>query len=149
MILVDANLLVYAHVSSLPQHRAAVSWLDTQLKANAIVGIPWQSLLSFARLVTNPRIFERPLPIQSAWKQVENWLNCPTVRTPVLADRYREILGNLMRTSVDRANLIPDAQLAALAIENGFVLYSTDRDFARFPELQWSNPLETGYNAGV
>ena len=99
----------------------------------------------FARLVTNPRIFERPLPIQSAWKQVENWLNCPTVRTPVPGDRYREILGNLMRTSVDRANLIPDAQLAALAIENGFVLYSTDRDFARFPGLQWRNPLETGY----
>ena len=149
MILIDANLLVYAHVSSLPQHLTAVSWLDTQLKANAIVGIPWQSLLSFARLVTNPRIFERPLPIQSAWKQVENWLNCPTVRTPVPGDRYREILGNLMRTSVDRANLIPDAQLAALAIENGLVLYSTDRDFARFPGLQWRNPLEAGYGAGV
>ena len=149
MILIDANLLVYAHVSSLPQHLTAVSWLDTQFKANAIVGIPWQSLLSFARLVTNPRIFERPLPIQSAWKQVENWLNCPTVRTLVPGDRYREILGNLMRTSVDRANLIPDAQLAALAIENGFVLYSTDRDFARFPGLQWRNPLEAGYGAGV
>ena len=144
MILIDANLLVYAYVSSLPQHPAAVSWLDAQLKANAIVGIPWQSLLSFARLVTNPRIFERPLPIQSAWKQVENWLNCPTVRTPVPGDRYREILGNLMRTSVDRANLIPDAQLAALAIENGFVLYSTDRDFARFPGLLWRDPLEAG-----
>ena len=144
MILIDANLLVYAHVSSLPQHLTAVSWLDTQLKANAIVGIPWQSLLSFARLVTNPRIFERPLPIQSAWKQVENWLNCPTVRTPVPGDRYREILGNLMRTSVDRANLIPDAQLASLAIENGFILYSTDRDFARFLGLQWKDPLEAG-----
>ena len=144
MILIDANLLVYAHVSSLPQHPAAVSWLDAQLKANAIVGIPWQSLLSFARLVTNPRIFERPLPIQSAWQQVEHWLDCPVVRIPVSGDRYREILGNLIRTSVDRANLIPDAQLAALAIENGFVLYSTDRDFTRFPGLQWQDPLETG-----
>ena len=144
MILIDANLLVYAHVSSLPQHAAAVSWLDAQLKANAIVGMPWQSLLSFARLVTNPRIFEHPLSIQSAWKQVENWLDCPVVRTPVPGDRYREILGNLMRTSVDRANLIPDAQLAALAIENGFILYSTDRDFARFPGLQWQDPLEAG-----
>ena len=100
MILIDANLLVYAHVSSLPQHREVVSWLDTQLMANAIVGMPWQSLLGFARLarlVTNPRTFERPLPIQSAWKQVENWLDCPTVRVPVPGDRYREILGKLMR----------------------------------------------------
>ena len=142
MILIDANLLVYAHVSSLPQHRAAVSWLDTQLQANALVAIPWQSLLSFARLVSNPRIFERPLPVQAAWKQVENWLDCPTVRTPAPGDRYREIVGNLMRTSVDRASLIPDAQLAALAIENGFVLYSTDRDFTRFPGLHWRDPLE-------
>jgi len=142
VIILDANLLVYAHVASLPQHRPAVSWLDTQLNANAIVAMPWQSLLSFARLVTNPRIFERPLSIESAWQQVEKWLDCPVVRLPVPGDRHREILGNLMRTSVDRANLIPDAQLAALAIENGFILYSTDRDFARFPGLQWQNPLE-------
>ena len=149
MILIDANLLVYAHVSSLPQHRKAISWLDTQLEAGTIVGMPWQSLLSFARLVANPRIFERPLSIQSAWKQVENWIDCPAVRIPTPGDRYREILRNLIRTSVDRANLIPDAQLAALAIENGFVLYSTDRDFARFPGLQWKDPLDAGYGAGA
>jgi toxin-antitoxin system PIN domain toxin len=142
VIILDANLLVYAHVASLPQHRSAISWLDMQLNASPIVAMPWQSLLSFARLVTNPRIFERPLSIESAWRQVEKWLDCPVVRIPVPGDRHREILGNLMRTSVDRANLIPDAQLAALAIENGFVLYSTDRDFARFPGLQWQNPLE-------
>jgi predicted nucleic acid-binding protein len=64
------------------------------------------------------------------------------VRVPVPGDRHREILGSLIRTSVDRANLIPDAQLATMAIENGFVLCSTDRDFARFPGLQWQNPLE-------
>lgn len=142
MILLDANLLVYAHVASLAQHRSAASWLDKQLNANAIVALPWQSLLSFARLVTNPRIFERPLTVGSAWKQIETWLECPVVRVPVPGERHREILGVLMRTSVDRANLIPDAHLAALAIENGFVLCSTDRDFARFPGLQWRNPIQ-------
>jgi toxin-antitoxin system PIN domain toxin len=113
-----------------------------QLNADAIVALPWQSLLAFARIVTNPRIFDRPLSVQSAWNQVENWLQCPVVRVPVPGDRHREILGELIRTSVDRASLIPDAHLAALAIENGFILCSTDRDFARFPALQWVNPLE-------
>jgi uncharacterized protein len=141
VILIDANLLVYAHVTSLPQHRAAVSWLDQKLNGTAVVALPWQSLLGFARLVTNPRIFERPIPVAGAWAQIEDWLNCPVIQIPVPGNRYREILGRLMLNSVDRSNLIPDAQLAALAIENGFVLCSSDRDFARFPELRWENPL--------
>jgi toxin-antitoxin system PIN domain toxin len=141
VILLDANLLVYAHVASLPQHRSAVSWLDGQLNGDAIVALPWQSLLSFARLASNPRIFERPLTVESAWNQVERWLDCPMVRIPVPGERHREILGQLIRSSVDRPNLIPDARLAALAIENGLILCSTDRDFARFTGLNWVNPL--------
>jgi toxin-antitoxin system PIN domain toxin len=141
LILLDANLLVYAHVASLPQHRSAVSWLDGQLNGDAIVALPWQSLLSFARLASNPRIFERPLTVESAWNQVERWLDCPMVRIPVPGERHREILGQLIRSSVDRPNLIPDARLAALAIENGLILCSTDRDFARFTGLNWVNPL--------
>ena len=141
MILVDANLLVYAHVASMPQHQAAISWLDQKLNGTSIVALPWQSLLSFARLVTNPRLFERPLSVAMAWEQIESWLNCPVVRIPNPGERYREILARLMAISVDRSNLIPDAQLAALAIENGFVLCSSDRDFARFQELRWENPL--------
>jgi len=141
VILIDANLLVYAHVASTPRHQAAISWLDQKLNGTSIVAMPWQSLLSFARLVTNPRLFERPLSVAMAWDQIESWLNCPVVRIPNPGERYREILARLMAISVDRSNLIPDAQLAALAIENGFVLCSSDRDFARFPELKWENPL--------
>jgi toxin-antitoxin system PIN domain toxin len=141
MILIDANLLVYAHVASAPQHQAAVSWLDQKLNGTAIVALPWQSLLSFARLVTNPRLFERPLSVAAAWTQIENWLDCPVVQVPNPADRYRGILARLILSFVDRANLIPDAQLAALAIENGFLLCSSDRNFARFSELKWENPL--------
>jgi uncharacterized protein len=141
VILIDANLLIYAHVVSMPQHQAAISWLDQKLNETAIVALPWQSLLSFARLVTNPRLFERPLSVVAAWEQIESWLNCPVVRIPNPGERYREILARLMASSVDRSNLIPDAQLAALAIENGFILCSSDRDFARFSELRWENPL--------
>ena len=141
MILVDANLLIYAYVASLPQHRAAAAWLDAQLNSSIIVALPWPSLLSFARLVTNPRVFERPALVKAAWRQVEEWLSNVSVRVPAPGDRHREILGELMRESVDRADLIPDAHLAAIAIENGFVLCSSDRDFARFPGLKWQNPL--------
>jgi toxin-antitoxin system PIN domain toxin len=141
MILVDANLLVYACTSSSSKHREASAWLDRQLNDNAIVALPWQSLLAFARLVTNPRVFERPLSIQAAWTQIETWLDCPIVRIPVPGERHRDILADLMKKAVDRPNLIPDAHLAALAIENGFLLCSSDRDFARFPNLRWQDPL--------
>ena len=141
MILIDANILVYAHVRSVPQHQAAVTWLDQKLNGTAIVALPWQSLLSFARLVTNPRLFERSLPVAAAWAQIESWLDCPVVQIPNPGDRYKTILARLMLSYVDRPNLIPDAQLAALAIENGFLLCSSDRDFARFSELKWENPL--------
>ena len=87
MILIDANLLVYAHVVSVPQHQAAISWLDQKLNGTAIVALPWQSLLSFARLVTNQRLFERPLPVASAWAQIENWLDARSSRIPNPGDQ--------------------------------------------------------------
>ena len=69
MILIDANILIYAHVSSFAQHNLARDWLDQQLNASAPVGLPWASLLAFLRLVTNPRVFEQPEPISDAWQQ--------------------------------------------------------------------------------
>lgn len=139
MILVDANLLIYAHVSSFQQHEAARSWLDGQLSGNGPVGLPWPSLLGFLRIVTNPRMFERPEPMAKAWQQVRAWLDSEVAWIPQPTDRHREVLGSLL-TNV-RANLVPDAHLAALAIEHGLLLCSTDGDFARFPVLRWQNPL--------
>jgi toxin-antitoxin system PIN domain toxin len=141
VILVDANLLVYAYVSNLPQHQPALTWLDGRLNGAAPVGLPWPSLLAFIRLVSNPRVFERPRSVATAWKQVEDWLNCSPVWVPQPTERHREILGSLLTTQGSRANLIPDAHLAALAIEHGLILCSTDGDFARFPDLRWQNPL--------
>lgn len=142
MILLDANLLVYAHVTSLTQHHAARSWLDSRLNGPTPVGLPWPTLLSFVRLVSNPRIFERPQPISKAWKQVDDWLTCPVAWIPQPTERHREILGSFLTDTLGRSNLVPDAHLAALAIEHGLTLCSTDRDFARFPNLRWEDPLQ-------
>lgn len=141
MILVDANLLVYARVRSFPQHEPARQWLDARLSGTTAVGLPWPSLLTFLRLVTNPRIFSNAESISSAWEQVSAWLGSPTAWVPAPTERHREVLGLLMAPAVTRANLIPDAHLAALAIEHGLTLCSSDGDFARFPGLRWENPL--------
>ncbi len=141
MILVDANLLVYSHVASMPQHESSRRWLDERLNGTAPVGLPWQSLLGFVRLVSNPRIFERPLSIVDAWKQIESWLSCVVVGIPVPTERHGEVLGPLL-AQASRSNLVPDAHLAALAIEHGLILCSSDGDFARFPGLRWENPLQ-------
>jgi toxin-antitoxin system PIN domain toxin len=141
MILVDTNLLLYASIASVPQHSIAKAWLDERLNGTAPVGLPWPSLLGFVRIASNPRIFEHPVPIDEAWKQVENWLDSPPVWVPQPTERHREVLGPLLRASGGRANLVPDAHLAALAIEHGLILCSSDGDFARFSGLRWENPL--------
>jgi len=140
-MLADANLLVYAHVATFLQHDKARAWLDDRLNGTAPVGIPWPTILAFVRLVTNPRIFERPENIEVAWKQVEEWLDCPPVWIPQPTQRHREILGPLLITQTIRANLVPDAHLAALAIEHALILCSTDGDFGRFQGLRWENPI--------
>lgn len=141
MILVDANLLVYAHVADFPQHEAARRWLDGKLNGAAPVGLPWESLLAFLRLVTNPRVFEQPEPAVIAWDQVQSWLNCTNVWVPLPTENHRMVLGDLLSVTRAHANLVPDAHLAALAIEHGLVLCSADGDFARFTGLRWENPL--------
>ena len=141
MILVDANLLVYARVSSLPQHAAAREWLDSRLSEGQRVGLPWASLLTFVRLVSSRRIFERPERVTDAWGQVERWLAVDTAWIPVPTERHAGLLARLLGDVGERADLVPDAHLAALALEHGLELCSTDGDFARFSGLRWKNPL--------
>ena len=141
MILLDANLLIYAHVRSFPQHASARDWLDAQLGGGGPVGLPWPSLTAFLRIVTNPRMFERPEPMADAWNQVRAWLDADVVWVPLPTERHREVLGTLLAEAGMQANLVPDAHLAALAIEHGLLLCSTDGDFGRFTDLRWQNPL--------
>lgn len=143
MTLIDANLLIYARVSSFPQHARAHEWLDAQLSGSAPVGLPCPSLLGFQRIVTNPRVFERPEPIAEAWCRVAAWLDAEVVWIPQPTEHHRNILGTLLTVAGVPANLVPDAHLAALAIEHGLLLCSTDGDFGRFPGLRWQNPLAT------
>jgi uncharacterized protein len=91
-MLVDANLLIYAHVSSFAQHPIARDWLDQQLNGSGPVGFPWASMLAFLRLVTNPRVFEHPEPIGDAWRQVDAWLACETAWIPQPTERHAELL---------------------------------------------------------
>lgn len=142
MILVDANLLIYSWNESAPEHTLAREWLEGRLNGVEGVGIPWFSLLAFVRIVTHPRIFPQPATTAAAWAQVREWLDRDNVFVPEPTARHSEILAALL-DRVDRPNLVPDAHLAALAIEYGLVLHSSDGDFARFPGVAWENPLVT------
>jgi uncharacterized protein len=140
-MLLDANLLLYAVHERAKQHEAARDWLTRQLNGSSRVGFPWQTIGAFLRISTHPRAFERPLAPSLAWERVSDWLAAPVAWIPDAGSAYREVLGTLISTYDIRGNLVPDAALAALAIEHGVVLISTDTDFARFKELRWQDPL--------
>ena len=140
-MLLDANLLLYAVHQRAEQHEQAAAWLTEQLNGPSRVGLPWQSINAFLRICTHPRAFQRPLDPGVAWERVLDWLAAPVAWLPQPGPEYPRILGELLRTHQVRGNLIPDAALAALAIEHGVTLVSTDTDFARFRGLRWENPL--------
>lgn len=144
MILVDANLLLYSKISDYSQHPRARAWLDGRLSGRSRVGLPWQSLLAFMRISTNRRLFPSPLPIADAWAQVEAWLGLPQVWIPSPTERHAEVLATLLKDTSVVAGLVMDAHLAALAMEHGLVLCSTDGDFGRFEGLRWNDPLKRG-----
>jgi uncharacterized protein len=140
VILVDANLLVYAVVPAFAGHERARPWLEEQLSSGQRTGLPWSSLLAFVRLVSNPRVVSRPIGVSGAWAVVREWLDLPGVWVPVPTEQHATVLEPLL-TAVTRSDLVPDAHLAALAIEHGLTLYSNDGDFARFSGLSWRNPI--------
>jgi toxin-antitoxin system PIN domain toxin len=141
LILVDVNILIYASISDFPEHPRARDWLDSQLNGTTRVGLPWPSLLGFLRIVTNRRALVKPLSTDEAWGQVTGWFGCDVVWVPQPTERHPELLGRFLALPGVRANLVHDAHLAALAIEHGLIMCSTDGDFARFPGLRWQNPL--------
>lgn len=141
MILIDVNILIYATNVESEHHAAAKKWLDGQLGSSIRVGLPWASALGFLRLATNSRVFREPLTMSVAWRQVSDWLNAGPVWVPQPTERHAEVLGALLAGPGVHGNLVPDAHLAALAIEHGLTLCSTDGDFARFPKLRCINPL--------
>ena len=141
MILLDVNLLLYAKFSDYPNHPRAHAWLDQQLNAPHPVGLPWPTVFGFLRISTHPRVYAKPLSSDDARLQVAAWMSCPTVWSPAPTERHWGVFDALARTSQATGALVPDAHLAALAIEHGLTLCSTDGDFARFDGLRWLNPL--------
>jgi toxin-antitoxin system PIN domain toxin len=141
VILVDANLLLYAANRDAPEHTLARSWLDERLNATARVGLPWSSLLAFVRIASNPAVLRQSVKPAEAWRQVLEWLACEPVWIPLPGARHAELLGQLLHLQFVTSRLVPDAHLAALAIEHGLTLCSTDGDFAKFPGLKWENPF--------
>lgn len=141
MILVDANILIYAKSVRSAQHERASKWLDDQLNGVAPVGLPWPVLLAFVRITTNNRAFAGAKSAAEQWQQALEWLACPPVWIPQPTERHADVLGELLSLPGMGGNLVMDAHLAALAIEHGLTLCSADTDFARFKKLQWVNPL--------
>jgi toxin-antitoxin system PIN domain toxin len=140
-MLVDANLLLYAVDVTSHAHAAASSWLEEALNGDRRVGLPWQTIGAFLRISTHPRFTRNPLSAHDAWAYVQAWLDADPTWIPPATERTAMVLAGLVSSVPVTANLVPDAQLAALALEHGLVVCSADTDFARFPELRWTNPL--------
>lgn len=142
MILPDLNILLYAYDADSPFHEDAKEWLENALSESEPVALSWHTIIGFLRIGTNPRVFKMPLTVTEAIEIVEEWLACPVVKIALPTTRHWEILQDMLQTGQAAGNLISDAHLAALAIEKGASLVTTDKDFARFGNrLKTINPL--------
>ena len=141
MILVDANILLYAEDSLSEHHEAARAWWDAQLSGSSPVCLCWPVLTAFLRIATNARLHQRPLTLKEAVDRVHSWIDQPCMRLIQPAEQHWEIFQQMLREGNATANLVSDAHLAALAKEHNCELCSTDAGFARFPQLNWRNPL--------
>ncbi len=142
MILVDANVLLYAYVPGAAFHDRARTWIEDVFTRGEPVGLAWATILAFLRISTAPRIFENPLTTDEATAVVSSWLVQPSVTVLDPGERHWAILNTLLVKTQSRGALVSDAHLAALAIEHGAALCTSDRGFVRFPGLRVVNPLE-------
>jgi uncharacterized protein len=141
VIIVDANLLIYAVNRDAPLHERARTWLEQSISGRETVGLPWIVLLAFLRLTTRPGLFRRPLSVATALDLIGSWLERESVTLIHPGPRHYQVLRDLLLERGTGGNLTSDAHLAALAIEHGAQLCSLDGDFSRFPRLDWRNPL--------
>ncbi len=142
MILPDVNVLVHAHNADSAVHERARRWWDGCLAGSEGVGMAWTTLLGFVRITTNRKIVARPLAVGEVMERIQSWLDLPHVHAAQPSERHFARLRAELERLGTAGNLTTDAHLATLAMERGYVLYSTDADFARFPGLRWVNPCE-------
>jgi hypothetical protein len=138
----DVNLLLYAADETAIHHKSALAWIEKTLSGTETVAFAWLTLIGFVRLSTNPRSFHDPWNVHRALDVVDAWLAQPTVTVVHPTDRHAAVLRDLLTPLGAAGNLTSDAHLAALAIEHGATLYSSDNDFSRFAGLRWIDPLQ-------
>ena len=141
MKLVDLNVLLYAVDTTAPRHKTARAWLETALSATETIGLTWLVLLGFLRLSTSARVFRTPLEPSVAFDLIDGWLSRSNVTVLHPTERHVSILRELLEPLGTAGNLTSDAHLAALSLEHGAELCSSDTDFARFPGVRWQDPL--------
>ena len=141
MKVLDVNVLLYAVNEDAPHHDAARAWLESAMAGRETVALTWIVLLAFLRLSTRVAVFPQCLTIEQAVQVVDTWLSLPTVVIVQPTSRHWVTLRDLLLSAGTSGNLTSDTHLAAIAIEHGAELCSTDHDFARFPALRWVNPL--------
>lgn len=142
MKLLDANVLLYAYNSDSPHHEVCRIWLEQAFNSTEPIALPWQTALAFVRIATNSRVSSRPLTSEQACSIVDQWLERPNVTLVGPTEQYWSVLRELLIEAHVSGPLVTDAALAALALEQGATLCSTDRDFRRFRGLKLFDPLE-------
>ena len=141
MKLVDANVLIYAANSDAVQHDAARRWLESAISDGAAIGVTWNVILAFLRIVTHPRILERPISVDRALAYIDFLLQQPAVELVAPGPRHWSIVRQLIATAGTGGNLTSDAHLAAIALEGGWTVVSWDNDFRRFAGIELLNPI--------
>jgi toxin-antitoxin system PIN domain toxin len=144
MKLLDANVLLYAYDADSSHHAACRPWLNATFNSDEVIALPWQTILAFVRISTNPRATTRPLQRLDACGIVNSWLQRPNVAVIDAGDRFWRIFQDQVADAQIAGPMLTDAALAALAMENGATLCSTDRDFRRFNGLKLLDPTRTG-----
>ena len=142
MIFIDANLLLYSYNASAPEHTRAKALLEDLLSGDEPVAFCWPVLLAFIRIATNSRAFPEPMSRLEAAVAVSSWLERPQSVIVSAGENHWEVLQRVMSEGKVSGPLVSDAHLAALTIEHGGMLLTTDHDFSRFPRLRFRNPLD-------
>ncbi|HVW07320.1 MAG TPA: TA system VapC family ribonuclease toxin [Bryobacteraceae bacterium] len=141
MTIVDANILLYAYDSSAAQNPAAVAWLNDLFQTGETVGLPWVVIWAFLRVTTNPRLLRGAKPVPEIFSVISEWLKQPGIVLLNPGPLHADILNRLLSDYGVAGPMVSDAVIAALALEYGATVASTDQDFRRFPEVRWINPL--------
>jgi len=144
VIVLDANLLLYAYGSASPHHEPARHCITALFSGGEMIGLPWQTVHGFLRVSTDTRLSLDRFTMAGALAIVQQWVDLPHVRLLAPGEQHWSFLQEMLTLGQVKGPMTTDAQLAALTLEYGGILYTTDRDFARFPRLRWVNPLASG-----